>query len=311
MVPLGPVQVTTVIPTYNRSADVVLAVDSALAQRYPAERHEVIVVDDGSTDDTAAVLRRYGDRIRYLAKPNAGVSAARNHGLAHARGEVVAFLDSDDAWEPDKLAIQVDVLRRRPEVALVLTSMTVVDADRREIGTYSRRTTLPVDGHVLRYVLQNPAMTPSSAMVRTRVARDLGGFDPSLRTAEDLDFHLKVALRHQEVVVDRPLLRYMRAEGSLGASLRTYRDYMTVMTRFLAAHADEIDPRDRSAALFTAYVKNARGLAYGGAMTEALAFGMRGARHAVTPADLGALAGVVAQVGRSLVGRGRRRLGLR
>jgi glycosyltransferase involved in cell wall biosynthesis len=291
--------VSTVIPTYNRSADVVVAVESALAQRYPADRQEILVIDDGSTDDTAAAVARFGERVRYLPKANGGVSAARNHGIAHARGDAIAFLDSDDTWDPDKLAAQVEVLAARPAVALVLTSMLIVDAQRRPIGEFSRRSTLPVDGLILSYVLQNPAMTPSSAMVRTRVARDIGGFDTNLRTAEDLDFHLRVALHHEIAVVDRPLLHYTRAEGTLGADLRTYRDYMTVLNRFLAQHSDEIDPRERSAALFSGYVKNARGLAYCGAVAEAIGFGLRGVRHASSTEDAATLAGLAAQIGRS------------
>src|SRR5690242_5703997 len=131
--------ITTVIPTYNRSADVVLAVESALAQRYPSDQHEVIVVDDGSTDDTEAVLAaRFGDRIRYMKKQNGGVSAARNFGIEHARGDAVAFLDSDDTWEPDKLAAQAAILAARPRVAMVLTSMIMVDGEGRPKGAYSR-----------------------------------------------------------------------------------------------------------------------------------------------------------------------------
>ena len=146
--------VSTIIPTYNRSQDVVVAVQSALDQTYPADLHEILVIDDGSTDDTAEVLARFGDRIRYVRKPNGGVSAARNHGIDLARGEAIAFLDSDDTWAPDKIARQVALLQARPEIDLVLTSIVVVNPDGSEKERYSRRTTLPTDGHVLRYVLQ-------------------------------------------------------------------------------------------------------------------------------------------------------------
>jgi glycosyltransferase involved in cell wall biosynthesis len=280
-------QVTTIIPTYNRARDVVIAVDSALAQRYPADRHEIIVVDDGSTDRTAAVLAaRFGDRIRVLHKTNGGVSAARNHGIAHARGEAIAFLDSDDAWYPDKLSAQVDVLTRRPEIGMVLTSLLEVDNQRRPLGPVSRRSTVPVDGYVLPYVLRNPVMGPSTAMVRTQIARDIGGFDPGLRTAEDLDFHLKVAIRHQIAVLDRPLVLYMRDnEYGLSTEPRSYADQITVIERFVAAHADEIANSERSAALFRAYLRNAFGFTYRGELATALRYATRSLRHIRGPTD--------------------------
>ena len=211
--------VSTIIPTYNRARDVVLAVESALAQTH--RDHEVLVIDDGSTDDTAAALASYGARIRFIRKTNGGVSSARNQGIDQARGDAIAFLDSDDEWSPDKLSLQVAVLEARPEIDLVLTSMMVVDRQRRDTGLFSRRSTIPEDGRVLRHVLRNPAMTPSTAMLRTSVARALGGFDRELKTAEDLDLHLRIALHHQIAVIDRPLVRYMRSTEGLGNLPRT------------------------------------------------------------------------------------------
>jgi glycosyltransferase involved in cell wall biosynthesis len=301
--------VTTVIPTYNRARDVVHAVDSALAQRYPATLHDVVVVDDGSTDDTRAVLAsRFGDRIRVLAKPNGGVASARNDGLAAARGEAVAFLDSDDAWAPDKLAAQVDVLAARPEIAMVLTSLIEVDEARRPLGAVSRRSTMPVDGHVLPFVLRNPACGPSTVMVRTAVAREVGGFDPGLRTAEDLDFHLKVARRHQIAVVDRPLVYYMRGGHGLSASTRSYFDQLAVIERFLAAHHAEIGDPERRDALFCAYLRNAFGLSYCGELTDAIDAAVRGAGHARRFADVERLARLAIQLARAAGVRCVRRL---
>jgi glycosyltransferase involved in cell wall biosynthesis len=300
--------ITTVIPTYNRAADVVVAVESALSQHYPRDRHEVIVVDDGSTDDTPAVLARYGDAIRTLRVPNGGVAAARNHGIIAARGEAIAFLDSDDTWDPDKLALQAEVLASQPDIAMVLTSMKIVDGTGRTTGTYSRRETIPVDGNVLPYVLRNPSMTPSSAMVRTDVARELTGFDPRLPTAEDLDFHLRLALRHGVAVIDQPLLHYTRAPGSLGDSVRSYHDYMLVIRRFLAQHAAVIDRRMRREALHLAYVKNGHGLATHGEVAGALGYCLGAARHAAGARDARAVAGVVLQLARTMAARAWQRM---
>lgn len=298
--------VSTIIPTYNRARSVGLAIDSALAQTH--RDVEILVVDDGSKDDTAGALAKYGDRIRYLPKPNGGVSSARNHGLEHARGDAIAFLDSDDEWSPDKLARQVELLEARPEIDLVLTSMMVVDADRRDVEVYSRRQTIPEDGHVLRHVLRNPAMTPSTAMLRTRVARAMNGFDRALPTAEDLDLHLRIALHHQIAVIDLPLVRYMRSDAGLGNQPRTYHDYVFVMERFLRLHAHEIAAADRRDAAFAMYVRNARGLAVTGDLRGAVRLALKSVPQARPGDDLRALADLAVTMARSAASRAVRRL---
>src|SRR5258708_5856521 len=105
-------RVSVIIPSYNCGRYVTEAVDSALAQTHPPA--EVIVVDDGSTDDTEERLRPYSGRIRYLRKENGGVATARNRGIHEAVGELIAFLDSDDSWHPRKLEIQIEYLRQNP-----------------------------------------------------------------------------------------------------------------------------------------------------------------------------------------------------
>lgn len=119
--------VSVVIPTYNRAGLVPAAIRSVLAQTY--EKFEIVVVDDGSTDETEAVIRReFGDdpRVRYFRKENGGVSSARNFGLRQNRGEFVAFLDSDDVWLPGKLELQVECLRRFPLAGMVWTDMDAI-----------------------------------------------------------------------------------------------------------------------------------------------------------------------------------------
>ena len=120
--------VSVVIPTYNRSNMVCEAIDSALSQSL--QPHEIIVIDDGSIDDTALVLKKYGNRIRYNRQENKGVSAARNIGLSQATGEYIAFLDSDDLWDPRKLEIQVAVLKKLLEVHVLFTDFGIFKQDR-------------------------------------------------------------------------------------------------------------------------------------------------------------------------------------
>lgn len=119
--------ISVVIPTYNRSALVPRAVASALAQVEPGD--EVIVVDDGSTDDTDLALAPFGDRIRFMRCSNGGAGAARNRGIREARRELVAFLDSDDEWMPGKLHLQRTLLARRTDILFCFSNFAVRDAD--------------------------------------------------------------------------------------------------------------------------------------------------------------------------------------
>ncbi|MBK9033849.1 MAG: glycosyltransferase [Myxococcales bacterium] len=301
---------SAVIPTYNRSADVRLAVASVVAQTYPAEALEIVVVDDGGADDTEAVLaREFGDRVRYLRKPNGGVSAARNFGMAAATGELLALLDDDDEWRPTKIARQVEVLTARPEVGMVITDVERMDERRVGFEIFRRREFIPEDGWVLPHVLRNPALVPASAMLRRAVFTATGGFDAALPTAEDLDFHLRVAVRFQIAVVTEPLTRAMRGHQGLSAQARTNRDYVDAVERFVRAHADAIAPRDRAAALFWAYARNARGLLATGTLTEAARLALWAGLHARGPAEARELARLGVVMSKNAVVRARRRLG--
>ena len=113
-------RISVVIPAYNRARRLPATLESAFRQGY--DDLEVIVVDDGSVDDTREVVGTYGDRVRYVYQPNAGAGAARNTGMRHATGELVAFLDSDDRWEDYKLSMQAAVLQARPDVGLVFSA---------------------------------------------------------------------------------------------------------------------------------------------------------------------------------------------
>lgn len=292
--------VSAVIPTYNRAKDVVLAIDSVLAQTYADI--EILVCDDGSKDDTAQVIAsRYGDRVRYLPKPNGGVSSARNWGIERATGEAIAFLDSDDEWLPTKIAAQVAILKARPATGLVLTGIVEIDVNREPTGrTTTRREDFPHDGAILPYVVRCPKMCPSTAMVRTGIARVVGGFDVGLRTAEDLDFHLRVARLCEIAIVAEPLILYSRVDGSLGSEMRTYRDHVFVMERFLAEYGQELTPEDVRGALVSTYLANARGLAYYGDIKSAAQLGAKSLRLLRHRTEVAALAKISAMLAREL-----------
>ncbi|MBL9078203.1 MAG: glycosyltransferase family 2 protein [Planctomycetes bacterium] len=188
--------VSVVIPTYNRARLLARAIDSVLAQTQPAA--EVLVVDDGSTDDTAAVVARYGTAVRYLSQRNAGVSAARNHGVRQARCEWVAFLDSDDFWLPEKLARQLPWLAD-PTVVVCFTNRTWTSrrpADRfAEVGFTCPAGGGPVDDAVAVMALPRGSPLIASCCIYRRAALlALGGYDERLRVYEDLQLDFRLAL---------------------------------------------------------------------------------------------------------------------
>jgi len=256
-----------IIPTYNRRDLLPRALDSVLAQTVPVD--EIIVIDDGSTDGTDDMLRaRYGDRVRYVWQPNAGVSAARNHGLRLAQGRYLALLDSDDLWLPTKTELQVAFLDAHPDFGMVVCDVERVDSEYRHIDVFHRRDTLREDGWVLRWVLHNPALAPASVLMRREVVDQLGGFDEGLRTAEDLEFHLRVA-RHWKIgVVEQALVRAMRGHDGLSAADSTYDDYVRVVEAAVAGARGSVDDQELDEALAGTYARNARGMLIRGRWKE-------------------------------------------
>ncbi|HYL81892.1 MAG TPA: glycosyltransferase, partial [Candidatus Acidoferrum sp.] len=188
--------VSVIIPTYNSAGFVVEAVRSVLAQTHSPV--EIIVVDDGSTDATAESLRPYAERIRYLYQQNRGVAAARNAGIAVARGDLLAFLDADDMWVPDKLERQLACLDRRPQVG-------VTHADARhcyvDSGRQCARPPLArqFDGNCYTDLFFGNRIVTSSVMVKRHCLEAVGGFDETIRAAsvEDYDLWLRLARRYE------------------------------------------------------------------------------------------------------------------
>lgn len=263
-----------IIPTYNRRDLLPRALDSVLAQTRSVD--EIIVIDDGSTDGTDEMLRaRYGDRVRYVWQPNAGVSAARNHGLRLAQGRYLALLDSDDLWLPTKTELQVAFLEARPDFGMVVCDVERIDGDYRHIDVLRRRDTVREDGWALRWILHNPALVPASVLLRREVVDQLGGFDEQLRTAEDLEFHLRVA-RHWKIgVVEEALVRAMRGHEGLSAADSTYDDYVRVVEAAVAGARGSVDDHELDAALAGTYVRNARGMLIRGRWKEGIALARR------------------------------------
>ena len=193
--------VSVIIPTYNRAALVQEAVASVRAQTY--RDFEIVVVDDGSTDGTREAL---GDRreVRVLRHADRrGVSAARNTGIHAARGEWLAFLDSDDLWQPEKLARQMAYLQDRPDLSLCQTDEAWVRRGVRVNKPLSHR---KVGGRIFSASLGRCLVSPSAVILHRRLVSDHGGFDETLPAAEDYDLWLRLTWRHEVGLVDEPLV---------------------------------------------------------------------------------------------------------
>jgi glycosyltransferase involved in cell wall biosynthesis len=211
--------VSVVIPTYNRARDVVRAARSALAQTLAP--HQVIVVDDGSTDDTAERVRDLPAPVQYLSKPNGGVSSARNLAFPHVTGNYVALLDSDDHWQDRWLETAVRAIEAVPGAgAACCTRVRSVRADGSEIGIAPAKPGL-VNGVIRLPDLLLGGMTGSNVVLRTEARSAAGDFDTTLKTGEDIDFALRVAVSTTIVEVAQPLVNVTRTPGSLSSHVNT------------------------------------------------------------------------------------------
>lgn len=220
--------VSVVVPTYNRAALLPRAVRGALNQSY---RHlELLIIDDASSDDTAAVVAEIGDpRVRYLRQAqNGGVAAARNRGLREAKGALIAFLDSDDEWMPNKLERQVDLMRRRPDkVALVHSGVLEHGADGDRIVHRPQHR-----GDVWHEMLHWNAVgsAASGVVIRREVVETVGLFDASLPAIEDYDYWTRVSRFYELDFVSEPLIVYHNeAQQGPAAQARRSRDFAANM----------------------------------------------------------------------------------
>ena len=184
---MGAVRVSVVIPTYNRADFVREAIASVLRQDYP--HIELIVVDDGSRDGTAAVVSSFGPAVQYLWQENCGVSTARNRGVAASTGGLIAFLDSDDLWLPRKVSAQVAYFEAHPDAQACHTDEIWI---RRGVRVNERHTHRKQGGWQFPASLPRCVISPSAVMMRRALWDRLGGFDESLPACEDYDLWLRL-----------------------------------------------------------------------------------------------------------------------
>jgi glycosyltransferase involved in cell wall biosynthesis len=208
-------EISVIIPTHNRRAMLREALASVIAQR--GASFEVIVVDDGSTDGTWDDLSAGAENIRTVRTARRGPAAARNHGIALARGDLIAFLDSDDLWMPEKLARQSAFMRRNSGCAISQTGETWLRHNRR-VNPGRRHSKRP--GDIFADALHTCLISPSAVILRRKLLDEVGGFDDDMAACEDYDLWLRILARHQVGLLDEPLVvRRAGHPGQLSASV--------------------------------------------------------------------------------------------
>ena len=194
-------EVSVILPTYNRGWILKEAIDSVLAQDF--KDFELIVVDDGSTDNTRQILDSYDQDLIVLRQSNRGVSAARNRGIAAAAGRLVAFLDSDDLWLPRKLSRQVDFFNSNPAALINQTEEIWI---RNGVRVNPRTRHHKFSGMIFEQSLALCLVSPSAVMVKRSLFNEVGLFDEDLPACEDYDLWLRISWRYPVHLIETPLI---------------------------------------------------------------------------------------------------------
>ena len=203
--------ISVIIPVYNRPKMIYRAIDSVLRQTLPAA--EIIVVDDGSTDSTADVIRAFGNKVRLISLDQRGVSAARNRGIRAARGKWLAFLDSDDEWLPEKSENAADFISRHPQYRIFQCQEIWI---RNNIRVNPRQKHKKMAGKIFKESLPLCIVSPSAVMMERSLFDEVGLFDETLPVCEDYDLWLRVLRKHPIGLDERPgLIKYGGHEDQL------------------------------------------------------------------------------------------------
>lgn len=205
-----PIQFSVVIPAYNAANTIAKAIQSCLQQSYPP--HEIIIVDDASTDNMAAIIKSdFASHVRYVRlHKNEGAGVARNHGIATATGNYIAFLDADDTWHPEKLFISQMILAANPGIKFFYHQYTLTDVNQQNIPEGATLYKLPF----IKLLYKNMIATPCAIAFHDKALL----FDQKMRHMEDYDLWLRLAYRNKVYFIDLPLTQLGRPISSQGGA---------------------------------------------------------------------------------------------
>ena len=208
------VLVSVVIPTYNSSQFLTDAIESVLVQTF--KDFEILVIDDGSTDDTKRVIiEKFGgvSQVSYIYKENGGVSSARNFGIEKAKGKYIAFLDADDAWIPEKLEKQISALEKNPEIKACYSSFFLCDKYLNLVGVNQSERKADALSDLL--FIGNVVATPSTVIAERELFQQVGGFDTELSQCADWEMWIRLATQTEFIYIDEPLLKYRQHDSNM------------------------------------------------------------------------------------------------
>ncbi len=208
--------VTVIIPNYNHTQYIVAAIESVLAQSFRS--FEIVVVDDGSTDNSREVVAGFGEQVRYVYQENQGLAGARNTGLRAARGKLVGLLDADDVWEPEYLRTMVDLAERHPEAAVYYCRAQAMDGAGLPLPQVFGGPVLPTAA-LYQSLLRANSIIPSTVLLRRAVIAAAGLFDQQLRSCEDWELWLRLLPEREFVGTEACLVRYRLHPFSLSKDL--------------------------------------------------------------------------------------------
>jgi glycosyltransferase involved in cell wall biosynthesis len=231
-----------IIPTYNNSRYIKKTIESVLRQTF--RDFEIIVVDDGSTDNTAVVLEEYKGEITYFHQHNRGASSARNKGINEARGKYISFLDSDDYYCEDNLLKKINILESNPYVGLVYSDWNYVNEQGNFIEKGSYRflhDEKKTSGYIFEELLyKRNFITTSAVLVRKIVLDDVGLFDPMIPSQEEYDLWLRICSKYAVHYIDKPLVNQIVHRGSLSTDFSKW----ALGNALIVDKIDKIVPKD-------------------------------------------------------------------
>jgi len=251
--------VSVIVPTYNSAGFLKIAIDSVLQQSY--SNIEILVIDDGSTDNTEELMRGYSDSVVYIKQSNQGVSAARNTGIKQAKGEFIAFLDADDSWFTDKLTLQIDMLHEHPKCIAVFSNFHIVDAQNKllksngiaeDYAIFKYRKLNKTDlfqyvdngiciGDIFKSLFLGNFINTCSLIIRSESVKSCGFFNTELITQEDYDYWLRLSMLGKMIYIDKPLLNRSRHGAQLTANDKKLQ-ISTDVVSVIEVYADKAKP---------------------------------------------------------------------
>ncbi len=270
--------VSVIIPSYNSAAYLAEAIDSAFKQTF--KNIEIIVIDDGSSDNTADIIKPYLNRIQYYKKQNAGPASARNVGLSHAKGDYVAFLDADDVWVPEKLEKQLKLIESNPAIGIVTCGEHQMDVNGKVFDSTRYIQYKDKNEFLNQMLIKNMVGGGSCCVVRRKCFDRIGLFDENLRGTEDWDMWMRLAEEYEVASIAEPLF-YARivpnSVSSLQNSMKMFNNEIKLLDKVFSSNKS-LSTTQKARSYAFRYLAVAKSLRLNGDFSQAKDFALRAFR---------------------------------